>query len=87
MTASVAAAATAPAIGIERLDDGAIVILTINRPRSGNAPDIENRNQVMCTATGDLASSFAAFGEDGTSCWHPTMTHAADRYDPNLAVR
>jgi enoyl-CoA hydratase len=44
---------------------------TIDAPSLRHALDIENRTQVMCAATGDLASSFAAFGEDGTSRWHP----------------
>jgi enoyl-CoA hydratase/carnithine racemase len=44
---------------------------TIDAPSLRHALDIENRTQVMCTATGDLASSFAAFGEDGTSRWQP----------------
>jgi enoyl-CoA hydratase/carnithine racemase len=44
---------------------------TVDAPSLRHALDIENRTQVMCTATGDLASSFAAFAEDGTSRWHP----------------
>jgi enoyl-CoA hydratase len=44
---------------------------TIDAPSLRHALDMENRTQVMCTATGDLASSFAAFGEDGTSRWQP----------------
>jgi enoyl-CoA hydratase/carnithine racemase len=44
---------------------------TIDSPSLRHALDIENRTQVMCTATGDLANSFAAFGEDGTASWKP----------------
>ena len=36
-----------------------------------HALDIENRTQVLCTSTGDLANSFAAFAEDGTVKWKP----------------
>jgi enoyl-CoA hydratase len=44
---------------------------TVDAPSLRHALDIENRTQVMCTATGDLARSFAAFGEDGTPQWDP----------------
>jgi enoyl-CoA hydratase/carnithine racemase len=44
---------------------------TIDSPSLRHALDIENRTQVMCTASGDLANSFAAFGEDGTASWKP----------------
>ncbi len=44
---------------------------TIDAPSLRHALDIENRTQVMCTASGDLANSFAAFAEDGTSRWKP----------------
>jgi enoyl-CoA hydratase len=44
---------------------------TVDAPSLRHALDIENRTQVMCTATGDLANSFAAFGENGTSRWQP----------------
>lgn len=44
---------------------------TVDAPSLRHALDIENRTQVMCTATGDLAASFAAFREDGTPQWSP----------------
>ena len=44
---------------------------TVDAPSLRHALDIENRTQVMCTATGDLAQSFAAFREDGTPQWTP----------------
>jgi enoyl-CoA hydratase/carnithine racemase len=44
---------------------------TVDAPSLRHALDIENRTQVMCTATGDLAQSFAAFREDGTPQWSP----------------
>jgi enoyl-CoA hydratase len=44
---------------------------TLDAPSLRHALDIENRTQVMCTATGDLAQSFAAFREDGTPQWSP----------------
>jgi enoyl-CoA hydratase/carnithine racemase len=44
---------------------------TIDAPSLRHALDIENRTQVMCTGTGDLANSFAAFREDGTVRWNP----------------
>ena len=44
---------------------------TVDAPSLRHALDIENRTQVMCTSTGDLADSFAAFREDGTSTWKP----------------
>jgi len=43
----------------------------VDAPSLRHALDIENRTQVMCTATGDLAQSFAAFREDGTPQWNP----------------
>jgi len=43
----------------------------IDAPSLRHALDLENRTQVMCTATGDLAASFAAFREDGTPQWKP----------------
>jgi enoyl-CoA hydratase len=42
---------------------------TVDSPSLRHALDIENRTQVMCTSTGDLADSFAAFREDGTTSW------------------
>jgi enoyl-CoA hydratase/carnithine racemase len=44
---------------------------TVDAPSLRHALDIENRTQVMCTASGDLAQSFAAFREDGTPQWSP----------------
>jgi enoyl-CoA hydratase len=44
---------------------------TIDAPSLRHALDIENRTQVMCTGTGDLANSFAAFRDDGTAQWNP----------------
>ena len=44
---------------------------TVDAPSLRHALDIENRTQVMCTASGDLAQSFAAFREDGTPRWTP----------------
>jgi enoyl-CoA hydratase len=44
---------------------------TVDAPSLRHALDIENRTQVMCTATGDLAQSFAAFRGDGTPRWNP----------------
>lgn len=43
----------------------------VDAPSLRHALDIENRTQVMCTTTGDLANSFAAFREDGTPRWNP----------------
>ncbi|MRH91729.1 enoyl-CoA hydratase/isomerase family protein [Nocardia sp. SYP-A9097] len=39
----------------------------VDAPSLRHALDLENRTQVMCTATGDLAGSFAAFRTGGTS--------------------
>jgi enoyl-CoA hydratase len=44
---------------------------TVDAPSLRHALDLENRTQVMCTASGDLAQSFAAFREDGTPKWTP----------------
>lgn len=44
---------------------------TIDSPGLRHALDLENRTQVMCTGTGDLANSFAAFREDGPARWNP----------------
>ncbi|WP_051162275.1 enoyl-CoA hydratase/isomerase family protein [Nocardia brevicatena] len=44
---------------------------TVDSPSLRHALDIENRTQVMCSATGELGASFAAF-RDGTSPqWGP----------------
>jgi len=42
---------------------------TIDAPSLRHALDLENRTQVLCTATGDLANSFASFRDDGTAAW------------------
>jgi enoyl-CoA hydratase/carnithine racemase len=44
---------------------------TIDAPSLRHALDIENRTQVLCTSTGDLANSFATFAEDGRVSWKP----------------
>lgn len=44
---------------------------TVDAPSLRHALDTENRTQVMCTATGDLADSFAAFRSDGTTVGRP----------------
>ena len=44
---------------------------TIDAPSLRHALDIENRTQVMCTATGELTKSFAAFREHGAPQWNP----------------
>ena len=44
---------------------------TVDAPSLRHALDMENRTQVMCTASGDLAQSFAAFREDDTPKWTP----------------
>jgi enoyl-CoA hydratase/carnithine racemase len=44
---------------------------TIDAPSLRHAIDIENRTQVMCTATGELGNSFAAFRNNGSPQWSP----------------
>lgn len=44
---------------------------TVDAPSLRHALDIENRTQVLCTSTGDLASSFSAFGDDRAPDWKP----------------
>jgi enoyl-CoA hydratase/carnithine racemase len=44
---------------------------TVDAPSLRHALDIENRTQVMCTTSGDLANSFAAFRDAGTPQWNP----------------
>jgi enoyl-CoA hydratase len=44
---------------------------TIDAPSLRHALDMENRTQVMCTATGELAEAFAAFREGRTARWKP----------------
>ncbi len=44
---------------------------TIDAPSLRHALDMENRTQVMCTATGELAEAFAAFREGREAHWQP----------------
>jgi enoyl-CoA hydratase/carnithine racemase len=44
---------------------------TIDAPSFRHALDMENRTQVMCTATGELAEAFAAFREGREARWQP----------------
>lgn len=44
---------------------------TIDAPSFRHALDMENRTQVMCTATGELTEAFAAFRERRTPTWKP----------------
>ncbi len=44
---------------------------TVDAPSLRHALDIENRTQVMCSATGDLGASFAAFRDGATAGWQP----------------
>ncbi|MFI5717841.1 enoyl-CoA hydratase/isomerase family protein [Nocardia sp. NPDC051750] len=44
---------------------------TVDSPSLRHALDIENRTQVMCSATGDLATSFAAFRDGNDTAWGP----------------
>jgi enoyl-CoA hydratase/carnithine racemase len=44
---------------------------TIDAPSLRHAIDIENRTQVMCTATGELGNSFTAFRNNGSAQWSP----------------
>lgn len=44
---------------------------TIDSPSLRHALDLENRTQVMCTGSGDLANSFAAFHDDRIARWNP----------------
>jgi enoyl-CoA hydratase/carnithine racemase len=43
----------------------------VDAPSLRHALDTENRTQVMCSTSGDLANSFAAFREDGAPQWNP----------------
>ncbi|WP_458687595.1 enoyl-CoA hydratase/isomerase family protein [Nocardia tengchongensis] len=43
----------------------------VDAPSLRHALDLENRTQIMCTSTGDLANSFAAFRDDGTAIRKP----------------
>jgi len=44
---------------------------TIDAPSMRHALDMENRTQVMCSATGELAEAFAAFREKREPVWKP----------------
>jgi len=44
---------------------------TIDAPSLRHALDMENRTQVMCTATGELAEAFAAFRDGREARWQP----------------
>ena len=44
---------------------------TIDSPSLRHALDMENRTQVMCTATGELSEAFAAFRESRAAQWKP----------------
>ena len=44
---------------------------TVDAPSLRHALDLENRTQVMCSATGELSEAFAAFREGRTPEWKP----------------
>jgi enoyl-CoA hydratase len=44
---------------------------TVDAPSLRHALDIENRTQVMCTATGELTAAFAAFRDRQSVRWQP----------------
>jgi enoyl-CoA hydratase len=44
---------------------------TVDAPSLRHALDIENRTQIMCTATGELTEAFAAFREGRVAEWKP----------------
>ena len=44
---------------------------TVDAPSLRHALDLENRTQIMCTATGELNSAFAAFREGRKPDWSP----------------
>jgi len=44
---------------------------TVDAPSLRHALDMENRTQVMCTATGELSEAFAAFREGRPARWKP----------------
>lgn len=44
---------------------------TVDSPNLRHALDLENRTQVMCTATGELTEAFAAFRDGRTPEWQP----------------
>jgi len=44
---------------------------TVDAPSLRHALDIENRTQIMCTATGELTEAFAAWRERRPAVWKP----------------
>ncbi|SPM30578.1 enoyl-CoA hydratase/isomerase family protein [Mycobacterium terramassiliense] len=44
---------------------------TIDAPSLRHALDLENRTQVMCSASGEIMESFAAFRDGGQRTWKP----------------
>jgi enoyl-CoA hydratase/carnithine racemase len=44
---------------------------TVDAPSLRHALDIENRTQIMCTATGELTEAFEAFREGRDPAWRP----------------
>ena len=44
---------------------------TVDSPSLRHALDLENRTQIMCTATGELTDAFAAFREGRAPEWRP----------------
>ncbi len=44
---------------------------TVDAPSMRHALDIENRTQIMCTATGELTEAFTAFREGRVASWQP----------------
>jgi enoyl-CoA hydratase/carnithine racemase len=44
---------------------------TVDAPSLRHALDMENRTQVMCTATGELSEAFLAFREKRPATWQP----------------
>jgi len=44
---------------------------TVDSPSLRHALDLENRTQIMCTATGELNDAFEAFREKRAPQWGP----------------
>ena len=44
---------------------------TVDSPSLRHALDLENRTQILCTATGDIVEAFAAFRERRDPTWKP----------------
>jgi enoyl-CoA hydratase len=44
---------------------------TVDAPSMRHALDMENRTQIMCTATGELTEAFTAFREGRPATWQP----------------